>query len=178
MMSARTLLGLTLLAVWLVAAPACAEEPAAEPPAPCDVPGYLLSSESVLPKVRDAVKANQPLNVLVVGSRSSTIPNNEASAYPAKLQAALKEALPQAVIDLSVELQAKSTAEETAATLVKLVEAKSLLWSSGRPARSMLCEQSIPTISAAPSTTALLRCRRPGPTWCWSICNIARARKP
>ncbi|QPF84262.1 SGNH/GDSL hydrolase family protein [Bradyrhizobium genosp. L] len=133
-MSARTLLGLTLLAVWLVAAPACAEEPAAEPPAPCDVPGYLLSSESVLPKVRDAVKANQPLNVLVVGSRSSTIPNNEASAYPAKLQAALKEALPQAVIDLSVELQAKSTAEETAATLVKLVEAKKptlVIWQTG-----------------------------------------------
>ena len=31
------------------------------------MPAYLLSSESSLPKVTDAVKANQPLNVLVVG---------------------------------------------------------------------------------------------------------------
>ena len=120
MKSARTMLGLMLLAACLAAAPARAgdtpEQPAPAPP--CDVPAYLLSSESSLPKVNDAVKANQPLNVLVVGSRSSTIPGNEASAYPAKLQAALKEAFPAATIVLSVDLQAKSTAEETAGTLV------------------------------------------------------------
>ena len=81
MMSARTMLGLTLLAACLAAAPARGgDEPAPAPP--CDVPAYLLATESALPKVTDAVKANQPLNVLVVGSRSSTIPGNEASAYP------------------------------------------------------------------------------------------------
>lgn len=134
MRSAWTLLGLTLLATSLAAAPARAGETAEPPPPPCDVPGYLLSTESALPKVHEAVKANQPLNVLVVGSRSSTIPGSETSAYPAKLQAALKEALPQATIDLSVELQGKNTAEETAATLVKLVEAKKptlVIWQTG-----------------------------------------------
>ncbi|WP_050424207.1 SGNH/GDSL hydrolase family protein [Bradyrhizobium tropiciagri] len=136
MKSARTMLGLMLLAATLAAAPARAgDTPEPAPPAPpCDVPAYLLTSESSLPKVTDAVKANQPLNVLVVGSRSSTIPGNEASAYPATLQAALKEAFPAATIDLSVELQAKSTAEETAGALVKLVEAKKptlVIWQTG-----------------------------------------------
>jgi hypothetical protein len=132
MKSAWTMLGLTLLAACLAAAPACAEE-AAEPQ-PCDVPAYLLSSESSLPKVTEAVKGGQPLNVLVIGSRSSTIPSNEASAYPAKLQDALKERLPSATVNLSVELQAKSTAEETGGTLVKLVEAHKptlVIWQTG-----------------------------------------------
>ncbi|MEN3349448.1 MAG: hypothetical protein V7632_3083 [Bradyrhizobium sp.] len=133
MKSAWTMLSLTLLAACLAAAPARAGE-AVEPP-PCDVPGYLLSTESTLPKVTEAIKASRPLSVLLVGSRSSTIPGNEPSAYPAKLQAALKEALPpSATVDLSVELQGKSTAEETAATLVKLVEAKKptlVIWQTG-----------------------------------------------
>ncbi|MGY3530561.1 hypothetical protein ACVISU_003329 [Bradyrhizobium sp. USDA 4452] len=87
MKSVWTMLGLTLLAACLAAAPARAGDPPEQPaPAPpCDVPAYLLSSESALPKVTDAVKASQPLNVLVVGSRSSTIPGNEASAYPATM---------------------------------------------------------------------------------------------
>jgi hypothetical protein len=132
MKSAWTMLGLTLLAACLAAASARAEE-AAEPQ-PCDVPAYLLSSESSLPKVTEAVKGGQPLNVLVIGSRSSTIPSNEASAYPAKLQDALKERLPSATVNLSVELQAKSTAEETGGTLVKLVEAHKptlVIWQTG-----------------------------------------------
>jgi hypothetical protein len=132
MKSAWTMLGLTLLAACLAAAPTRAEE-AAEPQ-PCDVPAYLLSSESSLPKVTEAVKGGQPLNVLVIGSRSSTIPSNEASAYPAKLQDALKERLPSATVNLSVELQAKSTAEETGGTLVKLVEAHKptlVIWQTG-----------------------------------------------
>lgn len=134
MKSAWTMLGLMLLAACLAAASARAGDTADPPAPPCDVPAYLLASESSLPKVKDALKANQPLNVLVVGSRSSTIQGNEASAYPAKLQAALKEALPAATIDLSVELQGKSTAEETAGTLVKLVEAKKptlVIWQTG-----------------------------------------------
>ena len=59
------------------------------------MPAYLLNTESALPKVADAVKNGQPLNILVVGSRSSTIASSEASAYPARLQAALKERLPR-----------------------------------------------------------------------------------
>jgi len=70
----------------------------------------------------------------VVGSRSSTIPAQEASAYPAQLQAALKDKLPSTSVNLSVEILVSKTAEETGASLVKLVEAKGptlVIWQTG-----------------------------------------------
>ena len=126
----RTVLGVALLAAFAAAGYARAEDVAQS----CDVPAYLLTSESSLPKVAEAVKKAQPLTIMVVGSRSSTIVSAEASAYPARLQAALRERLPQVPINLSVELQGAKTAEEAAATLVKLVEAKRptlVIWQTG-----------------------------------------------
>ena len=114
-------------------APSQAAPPQASPQA-CEVPAYLLSTESLLPKVTEAVKNGRPLTILVVGSRSSTIAASADSAYPAKLQAALKEKLPSIPINLSVELQTGKTAEETDAVLVKLVEAKRptlVIWQTG-----------------------------------------------
>ena len=122
-------LGLTLLAGLAVAGFARAEDAQT-----CEVPAYLLTTDSTLSKVADAVKNARPLNVLVVGSRSSTITSSEASAYPAKLQAALKERLPSIPVNLSVELQSGKTAEDVAAGLVKLVEAKKptlVIWQTG-----------------------------------------------
>ena len=124
------ILGLTLLAGLLTASLARAEDT----PQSCEVPAYLLTSESRLSHVADAVKNSSPLNVLVVGSRSSTIAASETSAYPAKLQAMLKERLPAVPINLSVELQTGKTAEEATATFVKLVEAKRptlVIWQTG-----------------------------------------------
>jgi hypothetical protein len=127
------LLGLTLLAGCLTAGSARAEDVPAAPTA-CEVPAYLLSSESSLQKVADAVKSGKPLSILVIGSRSSTITSSEASAYPARLEAMLKEKLPSVPVSLSVELQTQKTAEEAAGTLVKLVEAKKptlVIWQTG-----------------------------------------------
>jgi hypothetical protein len=126
----RTLLGVALLAGLAATGFARAEDA----PQTCEVPAYLLTSENSLPKVTEAVKKGQPLTILVVGSRSSSIPSLEASAYPARLQAALKERLPTLPINLSVELQSAKTAEEAAGTLVKLVEAKRptlVIWQTG-----------------------------------------------
>ena len=122
-------LGLTLAAGLAVAGFARAEDVQT-----CEVPAYLLTTDSTLSKVADAVKNARPLNVLVVGSRSSTILSSEASAYPAMLQAALKERLPSIPVNLSVELQSGKTAEDVAAGLVKLVEAKRptlVIWQTG-----------------------------------------------
>ena len=102
--------------------------------ASCDVPPYLLATESALPKVADAIKNGRPLDILVVGSRSSTINTSDGSAYPGRLQAMLKEKLPSVAVNVSVELQIKKTAEEVAAGLVKLVEAKKptlVIWQTG-----------------------------------------------
>ena len=124
------LLGLTLLAGCLTAGSARAEDA----PQTCEVPAYLLSSESSLPKVAGAVKNGKPLSILLIGSRSSTIATSEASAYPARLQAMLKEKLPSVPVNLFVELQNAKTTEEVNATLVKLVEAKKptlVIWQTG-----------------------------------------------
>jgi hypothetical protein len=124
------ILGLTLLAGLLAAAPARAEDA----PASCEVPAHLLTSESALPKVAEAVKSGHPLDILVVGSRSSTINTTDGSAYPGRLQAMLREKLPSVTVNVSVELQVKKTAEEVAAGLAKLVEEKKptlVIWQTG-----------------------------------------------
>ena len=123
-------LGLTLLAGLLTGRP---RAPRTRPQS-CDVPAYLLTTESALPKVADAVKSGHPLDILVVGSRSSTINTSDGSAYPGRLQAVLKEKLPSVAVNLSVELQVKKTAEEVAGGLVKLVEGKKptlVIWQTG-----------------------------------------------
>jgi hypothetical protein len=124
------ILGLVLLAGLWAAAPARAEEAAQS----CEVPDYLLSSESALPKVEEAVKAGRPLDILVIGSRSSTIVASEASAYPARLQVALKEKLPAVAVNVSVELQTKKTAEEAVGGFARLMDARKptlVIWQTG-----------------------------------------------
>jgi hypothetical protein len=128
--NSASVLGLMLLAGFLSAAPARAEDAAPS----CDVPAYLLSTESSLPKVAEAIKKGSPLEILVVGSRSSTINTGDGSAYPGRLQALLKEKLPNVPVNVSVDLQIKKTAEEVAPGLVKLVEAKRptlVIWQTG-----------------------------------------------
>jgi hypothetical protein len=123
-------LGLTMLAGLLTAALARAEDA----PASCEVPAYLLSSESALPKVADAVKSGHSLDILVVGSRSSTINTLDGSAYPGRLQAMLHDRLPSITVNVSVEIQAKKTAEEVASGFAKLVESKKptlVIWQTG-----------------------------------------------
>ena len=100
----------------------------------CDIPAHLLTTDSALTKVADVVKNSQPLNILVVGSRSSTINTSETSAYPARLQDMLKEKLPAVAVSVSVELRPKKTAEEMVAELPKLVEDKKptlVIWQTG-----------------------------------------------
>src|SRR5258708_40245682 len=128
--NSRALLGLTVLAGLLTAAPSRAEDAVQS----CEVPDYLLATESALPKVADAIKSRHPLDILVVGSRSSTINTSEASAYPGRLQAMLKAKLPSVAVNVSVNLQITKTAEEVATNLVKLVEGKRptlVIWQTG-----------------------------------------------
>jgi hypothetical protein len=129
-MKSRGYLALMVLTGCLAATPLYAQDA----PQSCEVPPYLLTSESALPKVADAVKEGRELNILVVGSRSSTINASEASAYPARLQAMLKEKLPSTTVNVSVELLVKKTAEEVASGFVKLLEDKKptlVIWQTG-----------------------------------------------
>jgi hypothetical protein len=126
----RAVLSLTMLAGLLAVAPARAENA----PPTCEVPAYLLSSESSLPKVAEAVKTGGKLDVLVVGSRSSTINAPDGTAYPGRLEAVLREKLPTVKVNVNVELQIKKTAEEVAASLGKLIEGRKptlVVWQTG-----------------------------------------------
>ncbi|MEA2897413.1 MAG: hypothetical protein QOJ84_3028 [Bradyrhizobium sp.] len=126
----KAVLSLTVLAGLLTAVPARAEDA----PPTCEVPAYLLSSESALPKVAEAVKNAGKLDILVVGSRSSTINAPDGTAYPGRLEAVLREKLPMVKVNVNVELQIKKTAEEVAASLGKLVEGKKptlVIWQTG-----------------------------------------------
>lgn len=129
-----------VLAGFLAIVPARAEDTPAPPAAPaeCEVPDYLLTSDSALPKTAEAIKAGKSLNILVIGSRSSTINvtsgASEAIAYPGQMQIALKQKLPSMAINLFVEIQTKKTAEEVVASLAKLIEDKKptlVIWQTG-----------------------------------------------
>ena len=124
------ILGLMMLAGLWTAAPARAEEP----PQSCEVPDYLLATQSALPKVAEAVKSGHQLDILVVGSRSSTINTSDGSAYPGRLETVLREKLPSVAVNVSVDLQVKKDAEEVVGGLVKLMEAKKpnlVIWQTG-----------------------------------------------
>ena len=99
----RAMLGLLVLAGLLAVVPARAEDPARS----CEVPAYLLTSESALPKVAAAIKADQKLDILVVGSRSSTINTAEAAAWPGRLEATLREKLPAVKDRLMADVRLK-----------------------------------------------------------------------
>ena len=128
------ILSVSVLAGFLAAAPVRADDP----PPTCQLPDYLLSSDEALPKVAEAIKEGRALNILLVGSRSSTINVNantlESAAYPGQMQAALKEQLPSIEVNLSLEIQPKRTAEEVASSLPKLLEGKKptlAIWQTG-----------------------------------------------
>ena len=128
-MRPRLLLVLAGLMAALAAQPLRAEDA----PQSCDVPDSLIATESALPKTTDAIKAGK-LDIRVVGSRSSTIVSADASAYPARLQAALQAAVPKLNVNLSVEIQVKKTAEEAVAAFPKLLEGKKptlVIWQTG-----------------------------------------------
>jgi hypothetical protein len=138
------ILSVSVLAGFMAAVPARADDApatAAAPPAAtapnCEIPDYFLAGDTVLPRVADALKGGGPLNILVVGSRSSTIganPNAQEAAYPGQMLAALKQKLPRIEVNLSVEIQAKKTAEEVVSGLAKLLESKKptlVIWQTG-----------------------------------------------
>ena len=115
----RTALIVSMLAALLTVHPARAEEDVG-----CAVPAYLLTTESPLSKVAEAVKAHKQLDILVVGSGSSLLAGAEgaSASYPARLEAALRAKLPNVNIRVATSLLPKKTSEEVAAGLAQAIE--------------------------------------------------------
>jgi hypothetical protein len=102
----------------------------------CEVPDYLMTTDSPLPKVAEAIKAQHKLDIVVIGSASSVLPGPDGAsvAYPARLETALKSKLPDAPVSVGAVLQVKKTAAETAEAMEGLLKDRKptlVVWQTG-----------------------------------------------
>lgn len=114
----------TALVVFLVAGLLIAHSARAEEDPGCAVPAYLLTTESKLTKVAQAIKTRKQLDIFVVGSGSSLLagPDGAKSSYPARLEAFLRAKLPNVTIHVTTDLLPKKTSAEVAAGLAQAIE--------------------------------------------------------
>src|SRR5258708_23660065 len=68
----------------------------------CEVPDYLLFGNNELKHVTEAVKKDRRLTIAVVGTGSSILagPDGPLSAYPARLEEALKRRPPSGALQV------------------------------------------------------------------------------
>jgi lysophospholipase L1-like esterase len=116
-------------ALWSVAGAARAAEP-------CDIPSYLLSGNNELKHVAEAVAKDKRLTIAVVGTGSSILagPDGPRSAYPARLEEALKHKLPSVAVKVVSLARTRMTAEDLARGMEKmLVDEKPdlVIWQTG-----------------------------------------------
>jgi GDSL-like Lipase/Acylhydrolase family len=89
----------------------------------CEIPGYLLFGNSELKRVQTAVTKDRRLTIAVVGTGSSILtgPEGPRSAYPARLEAALKQRLPSIAIKVVTLVRSRMSAEDMAKGMAKLL---------------------------------------------------------
>jgi hypothetical protein len=84
----------------------------------CFVASSFVHAEFALPHVAAAI-GGKHLNVVVIGSASSTLPGTEgaAKAYPARLEESLKRRLPGVAVTVVAHTKARETAAEMVTSL-------------------------------------------------------------
>ena len=102
----------------------------------CEIPGYLLFGNNELKHVAEAVKKDRRLTIAVVGTGSSILagPDGPRSAYPARLEAPLKQRLPSVAVKVVTLVRTRMSAEDLAQGMAKLlVDEKPdlVIWQTG-----------------------------------------------
>jgi len=102
----------------------------------CEIPGYLLFGNNELKHVAEAVKKERRLTIAVVGTGSSILagPDGPRSAYPARLEAALKQRHPSVAVKVVTLVRTRMSAEDLAQGMAKLlVDEKPdlVIWQTG-----------------------------------------------
>jgi lysophospholipase L1-like esterase len=102
----------------------------------CEIPGYLLFGNNELNRVRAAVTKERRLTIAVVGTGSSILagPDGPPSAYPARLEAALKQRLPSVAVKVVTLVRSRLTAQDLAQGMGKLLideKPDLVVWQSG-----------------------------------------------
>src|SRR5262245_7401282 len=103
---------------------------------PCDLPSYLVVGNNELKHVAEAVQKEKKLTVAVVGTGSSILagPDGPRSAYPARLEAALKQKLPSVAVKVVTLARTRMSAEDLAKGMEKmLIDEKPdlVIWQTG-----------------------------------------------
>jgi lysophospholipase L1-like esterase len=116
-------------ALYLFASPAFAAEP-------CDIPASLLSGGWDLKHVAEAVAKDKRLTVAVVGTGSSLLagPEGPRSAYPARLEAVLRQKLPAVDVRVVSLARSRMTAEDLARGMDKMLTDEKpdlVIWQTG-----------------------------------------------
>ena len=101
----------------------------------CEVPDYLSHVEGRLPRVYEAV-AKGRLDILVVGTGSSALAgrDGEPHAYPARLEAALKERLPAVTVTVRTNIASRRSAQDMLAEIksqVAQTKPNLVIWQTG-----------------------------------------------
>ena len=114
----------------------CVAESRAQGQADCPVPNYMLFGDSALERVNAAVAKKKALKIIVVGTASAMLPGRDGavSAFPARLEAALKQRLPGVAVTVSTFAKPRQTAAQMADFLEKLVldeKPDLVVWQSG-----------------------------------------------
>ncbi len=102
----------------------------------CEVPPSFLSGDAELTHVSTAVKERHRLDIAVVGTGSSALsgPTGPGSAYPARLEEALRQRLPGTEIKVTAHIRARQTTAEMAAGMKQVMTAEKpslVLWQTG-----------------------------------------------
>jgi lysophospholipase L1-like esterase len=103
---------------------------------PCDIPAYLLSGNYELKHVTEAVQKEKKLTIAVVGTGSSILagPDGPRSAYPARLEAVLRQKLPSVEIKVVSLVRTRMTAEDMARGMEKVLADEKpdlVIWQTG-----------------------------------------------
>jgi hypothetical protein len=123
-------------AVAICALVLCSASARAQSEETCAVPGYLLFGDSLLERVNAAVSKDKKLRIVVLGGTSSTLPgpNGDQFAYPARLDAVLKQRLPGVDVSVATVTKPRQTASETTDSIENLAldqKPNLVVWQSG-----------------------------------------------
>lgn len=110
----------------------------AGPPMPiaCSVPEYLTHVDGRLVHVTKQVQKDKRLELVVVGTGSSTLggQNGASAAYPARLEAALAERLPGVAVTVKVDVKPRRTTADMASAFPQMLagaKPTAIIWQTG-----------------------------------------------
>jgi len=127
---------MTALAIVLAAVALIDGAAASAPAERCTVPDSFLSTEIDLGSALNEVKTHAHLNISVVGTGSSALPGPDGAlfAYPARLEAALKQQLQGLTIRVTSHILPRAPTAELAAALPKILaedKPSLVIWQTG-----------------------------------------------